>query len=324
MRISIDELNPSLELPTLHFFDDFDPDAALITEFFHLLFNKDYRSNYDLICELASRRPHENQLRKMTLDEADADTWNRLHAHGITSADAATYHYYARAQVSYLTPDEFRDFVLRPFARLPLVTLLKDFSQFCIMDSEVDASAKKIRLTEEAIGACLSKELPHILNGKTPYVRPVDLVCWLVRDRDLLHRRWIWDMTIRFALQLKRESKPCEATKDTPEESAPVTVGQGNEVLEDGAKGAAIAPPDWLRHSAIVRKILERVEHTDYQKGYVGKLVTDWCDADRVKSSGHGQKRRIEPEAIDTIAGFLLSKDVAKAETEDNDPDFLR
>jgi hypothetical protein len=66
------------------------------------------------------------------------------------------------------------------------------------------------------------------------------------------------------------------------------------------------------------------VEHTDYQKGYVGKLVTDWCDADRVKSSGHGQKRRIEPEAIDTIAGFLLSKDVAKAETEDNDPDFLR
>ncbi len=275
MRISIDELNPSLELPTLHFLDDFDPDAVLITEFLHILFNKDYRTNYDLICDLASRMPHENQSRKMTLDEADADTWNRLRAYGITSADAATYHYYARAQVSYLTPDEFRDFVLRPFARLPLVSLLKDFSQFCIMDSEDDASAKKIRLTEEAIGACLSKELPHILNGKTPYVRPVDLVCWLVRDRDLLRRRWIWDMTIRFALQLKRESKPCEATKVTPAESVPDTVGQGNEVLEDGAKEAPMAPPAWLRHS-------------DFKKGDTGNIVTDWCDESRIKSMGHG------------------------------------
>jgi hypothetical protein len=76
------------------------------------------------------------------------------------------------------------------------------------------------------------------------------------------------------------------------------------------------APPDWLRHKDIVVGVMERIQHTEYKRSNVGKIVSDWCDNGRVKSVAHNRARRIDPAAIAIIAGYLLAEDARKGDAE--------
>lgn len=83
------------------------------------------------------------------------------------------------------------------------------------------------------------------------------------------------------------------------------------EVTDSESSIDTVPPSNWMRHKDVVAAILLRVRGTGYTEANIKRIVSEWCDKGKVKSIGRREKRRIDPDAVDIIAGYLLSKDAS-------------